>query len=324
MVTPLQTGRIGSSGPEAGRARTMTANHDGTPAGAGATVELVPFFDDYPRFVESSLTGHSLSRLNARYTALIHENRARLKDATVLDLASHDGRFSFAALQAGARRVVGIEIDPRLVAAAHENFDAYNVDPDRYEFVQRDMFEHFDDLEEFDVVLCFGILYHITDHMQLLGNIAGMEPQWLIVDTHVSFHDGAVVELRSRRGESPPPPGSDLEGYPSRAALDAMLASFGWETQYFDWHSSGLIEAGGLDDYRSGRRVSAVVRGTERIPDETRDYAVALVRAYQPERRYEWMAIKGAAEKFEVNPYALRMWVRKAERETPYRPAPDA
>jgi hypothetical protein len=290
-------------------------NDDDHPAGGGAPVELVPFFDDYPRFAESSRTGHSLLRLNARYTALIHANRARLRDARVLDLASHDGRFSFAALHAGARRVVGIEVDPRLVEAAHGNFVAYGVDPDRYEFVQRDMFEHFAELDEFDVVLCFGILYHITDHMQLFSNIAGVEPRWLIIDTHVSFHDGAVVEIRSRRGESPPPPGSDIEGYPSRGALDAMLSSFGWETQYFDWRASGLLDAGDLDDYSTGRRVSAIVRGTDRVPEETREYAVGLVRAFQQERRYQWMTIKGVAAKCEVNPYALRTWVRQAEGE---------
>jgi hypothetical protein len=177
------------------------------------------------------------------------------------------------------------------------------------------MFEHFDELDEFDVVFCFGILYHITDHMRLFTNIASVEPRWSLINTHVAFYDEAVIEIRSPVGENPPPPGSDIEGYPSRAALDAMLSSFGWEPEYFDWQASGLLDVGGMGDYQRGRRVSALVRGTDRVPRETRDYAVSLVQALQEDRKYQWMVIKGVAAKCEVNPYALRTWVHKAEGE---------
>ena len=98
-------------------------------------------------FTETSKTGPSLGRLNARHRVLIHENRALFDGATVLDLASHDGRFSFVALHAGAERVVGIEHDPELVKRAHENFDpAYEIEPSRYRFECRDLFPPFDDL----------------------------------------------------------------------------------------------------------------------------------------------------------------------------------
>lgn len=275
----------------------------------------IPFFDEYPRFLETSKTGRSSDRLNARYTGLIHANRDRFADATVLDLASHDGRFSFAALQAGAARVVGVEVDGALVDAANGNFAHYGVAGDRYEFIERDMFRQFEDLEHFDVVLCFGILYHINDHMQLLTNIAGVEPRWIVVDTKVSQLDHAVIELRSAIGASPPPPGSHLEGYPSRLALDAMLSSLGWESEYFDWAGSGLIESPSMDDYRTGHRVTVVSRGNGRVCPEEREYAVGLVRALQQERRTQWMTIKGVATKCGVNPYALRTWVLRAEGE---------
>src|SRR5262245_51588141 len=113
---------------------------------------VVPFFDEYERFLESSKTGPDLARLNARYTGLVHRHREQLDGAAVLDLASHDGRFSFAALQAGAARVVGVEIDGDLVEKARANLAAYGVEPSRYEFVQRDLFRAFDDLDQFDVV----------------------------------------------------------------------------------------------------------------------------------------------------------------------------
>ena len=58
------------------------------------------FFDAFPKFVETSQTGPWCERLNARYLALVHANRDIIRGATVLDLASHDGRFTFAALGA--------------------------------------------------------------------------------------------------------------------------------------------------------------------------------------------------------------------------------
>ena len=72
------------------------------------------FFDDYPLFYETSKTASSKARLNVRHQAIIEANRDILKDARVLDLASHDGRWSFAALKAGAAHVTGVEARPRM------------------------------------------------------------------------------------------------------------------------------------------------------------------------------------------------------------------
>ena len=177
------------------------------------------------------------------------------------------------------------------------------------------MFRHFDELDEFDVVFCFGILYHINDHMQLLSNIAGVQPKWIIVDTKISQFDGSVIEVRSPLGASPPALGSQLEGYPSRIALDVMLASFGWELEHLDWAESGLLDRPGNDDYRNGERVSILARGTDRVAAEDRKYAVDLVHALQEDRDTQWMTIRGVAAKCEVSPHALRTWVRLAEGE---------
>ncbi len=275
--------------------------------------EPVSFFNDYPRFLETSTMRASFERLNARYTMLIDRHRRLLDGATVLDLASHDGRFTLAALRAGARHVVGVEIDDVLVARANANMAAYGVEPASYEFVTRDMFRHFDELDEFDIVFCFGILYHINDHMQLLSNIAGVQPKWIIIDTKISQFEGSVIEVRSPLGASPPAPGSQLEGYPSRIALDVMLASFGWELEHLDWAESGLLDQPGNDDYRNGERVSILARGTDRVAAEDRKYAVDLVHALQEARDTQWMTIRGVAAKCEVSPYALRSWVHRAE-----------
>jgi SAM-dependent methyltransferase len=273
------------------------------------------FFDSFPEFGETSKTGPSLARINARYRVLLHDQRDLLADARVLDLASHDGRFSLAALLTGAREVVGIEHDVQLVDAAAAHMRAHGIDPGRYRFVRRDLFESFMDLGHFDVVFCFGILYHVNDHLHLLSNIAEVEPQTVIIDGHVSSLDGAVIELRTPLGESPPPPGTQLEGWPSPLAVEALTSTLGWSGRWIDWTSAARPDDDGIGDYLSGKRVSYVATCPDPIPPETRDLAVGLVFEAQQEPRFQWQAITGIAKHFGINPQALRMWVRKAERE---------
>jgi predicted nicotinamide N-methyase len=285
------------------------------PPRAEDTVDPAHFFDAFPRFLETSETGPWLHRLNARYLALIDANRNLIRGASVLDLASHDGRFSFAALHNGATRVIGIEHDAALVQTSHENMSSYGVEPARYEFVQGDIFDAIERVERCDIVFCFGILYHINDHMLLLTKIAEHEPRFLVVDTKISQLEGAVIEVRSPLRGSPPPKGSQLEGYPSRGALDAMFSSLGWEAEYFDWAGSGLTDGEHMGDYRAGHRVSALVTCNEVLhPPEVQEQAVRMVLDQTPERRWQWLTITDVASKLGLNPQALRVWVRRAER----------
>ena len=278
------------------------------------------FFDAYPRFVETSETGPWLDRLNARYVALIDDNRASIRDARVLDLASHDGRFTFAALQAGASHVVGVEHDPRLVRAAGEHLAFYGVPADRYEFVAGDLFECMRSVEPCDVVFVFGILYHLADHMRLMTALADLDARTMIFDTMVSTKSDAVIELRAPIAGSPPPPGSQLEGWPTRAALEAMWSSFGWAYEFYDWRASGHADHPKLDDYAGGRRVTAVVTSEYAgVPAETRAQAVDAVLARQRDLATQWFTITEVATEVGVTPQAVRTWVRQAERTAPPR-----
>jgi hypothetical protein len=274
------------------------------------------FFDEFPRFLETSETGPWLDRLNARHFALIHENRELIRGASVLDLASHDGRFSFAALRTGAARVIGVEHDPRLVQKAEENLAFYGAPRERYEFVAGDMFDCIRAAERCDVVFCFGIFYHINDHMRLLTELAEFDPRVMIFDTNVSLAERAVIELRSPVAGSPPPAGSQLEGWPSRTALEAMWWSLGWKFEYFDWAGSAMADHPKLDDYAGGRRLTAVVRSDYRdFPPAVRADAVGQVFERQQDLQTQMMTIAQIASKFGMMPQALRTWVRQAERE---------
>ena len=114
----------------------------------------VDFFDKYPLFYQTSKTGPWRNRLNRRYCALIESNQEILRRASVLDLASHDGRWSFAALKNGAGKVTGIEGREELVRNARENMEVYGIPRDRYHFILGDVFREIEELRRgsFDVV----------------------------------------------------------------------------------------------------------------------------------------------------------------------------
>ena len=141
-------------------------------------------------------------------------------------------------------------------------------------------------------MFCFGILYHINDHMRLLTELAEFDPRAVIFDTNVSLAPGAVIEVRSPLAGSPPPKGSQLEGWPSRAALEAMWSSFGWTFEYFDWAGSGTgrpSEAGRLRGRAPGHRGGHV--GSHDVAPDVRASAVREVFERQRDIPTQWLTI---------------------------------
>jgi hypothetical protein len=225
------------------------------------------FFDEYPRFYSTSKTGTQPERLNPRYRALIETNRELIRDQSVLDLASHDGRWSFAAVKAGARHVTGIEGRAYLVASANSTFLDYGVSQERFRFIVGDVFDGLDLLEpdSIQTVFCFGFFYHTPHHMLLLSKIARLNPRHLVLDTEIDPSTSeSVVRLKMERVsreanspiEAPGDPTQAVVGAPSRSALELMLSSFGWNFRYYDWHHAGITDWRALYDYHGGRRVT--------------------------------------------------------------------
>ena len=92
------------------------------------------FFDSFPVFYDTSSTGSSPNRLNSRFGALIQSNKNIIKNSTILDLASHDGRWSLAALKNGAAKVFGIEAREELVKKSYENMERYKISKKSFNF----------------------------------------------------------------------------------------------------------------------------------------------------------------------------------------------
>jgi hypothetical protein len=227
------------------------------------------FFDDYPAFCGSGRTAAIPRRLNLRHRAIIEANQDILAGARVLDLASHDGRWSFAALEAGATHVSGVEARPRLVAAANRTFARYGATQDRYEFIQGDLFRILDQRAfNVDVVLCLGFLYHTLRYSELFQGITQTGARHCILDTRILVSEEPLVQVgidrTHRRANAAEDDrtveGRTLVGDPSLPALELMLGVYGFEIEKpFDW--AALLNSlpgdeRGIAGYGTGRRVT--------------------------------------------------------------------
>lgn len=242
------------------------------------------FGDDYARFIEvSELTPKSdqqdrrqrhrsaieqRNRMNERYEAIFASSRDILDGARVLDLASHDGRFSLAALKAGAAHVTGVEVGQSLIDKAQETFAFYDQDPETYRFVCGDVFEVLSrERFDVDVVLCLGYLYHTYRHTELMYRLHNLAPRHLIVDTMVTrdtqptlrmVREEDVEDIRSAAQDAYSV-GRVLVLWPSVPALEMLLRSYGFETEsMYDWKSrlAGRPTMPGLEGYANGKRVT--------------------------------------------------------------------
>jgi 2-polyprenyl-3-methyl-5-hydroxy-6-metoxy-1,4-benzoquinol methylase len=91
-------------------------------------------------------------------------------------------------------------------------FEAKEVQRDRYDFYWGDLFET--DLQQFgtfDVVLCLGLMYHVSKHVELVEKISEVNNDILVIDTTLSVTDGSFLELRRE----------DTKGF--RTAVDREL-----------------------------------------------------------------------------------------------------
>jgi hypothetical protein len=236
------------------------------------------FFDEHPRFLDTGSVFTERHRLNLRHRAIIERNRDILAGARVLDIASHDGRWSFAALKAGAAHVTGIEARHDAVDAGEETFAAYGVDPSTYRFIRGDVFDVLGSEElEVDVVLLLGFLYHTYRHTELLHGIRRLNPRYVVVDTTVMTGDEPFLRLRQDNPDSSGAAvldpfahnGKTLVLRPSAPAVRRMLRAYDFVVEdVVDWpalieENRGRQPAGTrarIGDYRNGNRVTMRAR----------------------------------------------------------------
>jgi len=256
--------------------------HRTTPQGTWRIEPGTGFFDRHPRFLDTSEVAANNWRLNLRHEAIITANKDVLEGAEVLDIASHDGRWTAAALLAGARHVVGAEGRPELVEHAAENLAHYGIGPDRYRFIVGDLFSTLEEEKpQADVVLCLGFLYHTMRYDDVFRLMRQSNAEHLVLDTRIEPSDEPVMRVRtnglegqgSAFTEDPISTGQVLVGRPSVPALRRMARVYGYELdRYPDWF-------GILEDNPDAREVGVYKKGLRATLRFRRDRSLDVAAA---------------------------------------------
>lgn len=225
------------------------------------------FFDDYPDFYETSQTTASANRLHYRYRAIIEENRALLAGKRVVEIASHDGRWAFAALRgAGAAHVTGVEPRRHLVANANKTLAGYDVPKSDYQFICGDGFVETERMgregETYDTAMVLGFLYHTARQYELIYKLAALDCRSIIIDTAVLPNVTTPivrVGMETTGGESRLHSGDkavDLGGVPSLTAVHLMIRAAGFKPSLIVPTFPAPVN--GAADYREGKRFTII------------------------------------------------------------------
>lgn len=250
---------------------------------------------DNSRFLQSSTTSAEPNRLNWRCHLFLTKNQEFIRGKRILDIGSHDGRFTYACLKLGAAHVVGVEGRPALVERANENMRQEGFDDSAFHFIVGDVYECLKTFEagQFDVILCGGFLYHTVRQFEFFAEMKRLQPEALIIDSAVcqvpdvfntspdmnQFINNLRQEGNWHRplqhsmnalmqgqyfvfiNESLEREGSTIDptgvvAVPSDKALEMLIKIYGFEYQKVDWMEAGINNWQLLEDYKSGDRVS--------------------------------------------------------------------
>ncbi|MFQ5445060.1 MAG: class I SAM-dependent methyltransferase [Nitrospinales bacterium] len=128
--------------------------------------------------------------LNARINTLMTNHGDAIQGKEILDIASHMGTFSFAALQLGAGCVHGVDAEAKMVEKCLGLFEYYHVRKTQYAFETGDVFQFLENIPEksFDTVLCFGMLYYTTEPYRLLRLMRRAARDTILLDTFTAAY----------------------------------------------------------------------------------------------------------------------------------------
>lgn len=207
-----------------------------------------------------------------RYLFLVDQFREEMDNSRILDLAAHDGRWSYALAGTGAREVVGIEIRGELI----ERFADMPQDAASAKVMLRqgDIFKEIHKLinegQTFDVVAVYGIFYHIMDHFLLIKLITSLRPKLIIIDSEFISVPNPMIQLVRERTDNPLNAAEQragqeiaIAGVPSIGAMEAMADVLDYTCEWSNWDQVPVTARIGLSDYyrdAKKRRRTCVLR----------------------------------------------------------------
>jgi trehalose 2-sulfotransferase len=217
------------------------------------------FFERHERLIQAlpkvrdSATGFlDLIRLRHRYNGIIGQNRELLRGARVLDLISHCGFWSLAALDAGAAEVTVVETTQKNLDATLKNFSQSQFDAKRYQLVRAKISETLRKLEpkQFDVVLCKRYFEHCY-LPEFFSQLSRLQPKYVIVDTKVAFGEGALCRFSIGGKAWKGARSGKIISTPSHELI-VLLCGSDFQCRVIDWKAMDIADWTGIPDYRDG------------------------------------------------------------------------
>jgi len=158
------------------------------------------------------------------------ESAVDLPQFSLIDVACNDGFFSF---QLSDKVAKGLGLEVRTEALRRANLVKKYYGREQFEFKQADLrvFDLENELgfESFDVCLCYGVLYHVTDPFRFLEKISKVTKHILSLSTFINTYEEPVLTLYK---EDINMPGSGLDlisTRPSYQAIVRMLYGVGFD-----------------------------------------------------------------------------------------------
>jgi SAM-dependent methyltransferase len=168
-----------------------------------------------------------------------------LKGKRVLDLGCNAGYWSLAAAEAGADFVLGVDGRQMHVDQANFVFEVKGIDKGRYQFAEGNVYD-FDYAKygEFDIVFCFGLLYHIAKPVSLIELISEVNTDVLVLDTGIVRGPGSFLRYRQEKMDDPRAAMEyELVSSPTKGAVRDIVRNFGYQVvclkpQFGDYNGS--------------------------------------------------------------------------------------
>jgi 2-polyprenyl-3-methyl-5-hydroxy-6-metoxy-1,4-benzoquinol methylase len=230
---------------------------------------------------EKQKVNRHIQRKRIGFDPLVRVAGGSLRGKRVLDLGCNAGYWSLAAIEADADLVFGIDGRQMHVDQANLVFEAKGIDPARYRFECGNIFEY-DFSRDFDVVLCLGLMYHISKPVELFEVISRVNASLVLIDTIVNLIPVSAFRVVRERVDVPLN-AVDYETVliPSRQAVLDIAKQFGFDGAVVAQH---ITDYTGMKDYKARSRAAIIcakgisLDGLERERADRLTLGLALAR----------------------------------------------
>jgi SAM-dependent methyltransferase len=231
-----------------------------------------------PIYDERQINRHE-QRRRYFFDALLQVSGGDLRGRRVLDLGCNAGFWSLQAAQAGADFVLGVDGRQMHVEQAKLVFEAKGIDPSRYRFEADNIFTH-PFSERFDVVLCLGLMYHVSKPVEILELISGVGAELVVIDTAIfpapfSFFKVRHEDVRSEWHTVD----YEMVFVPTRRAVVDLCRQFGFDVVPLALDITNPVAMG---DYRERRRLAFIASRGPSLAGLKRERRPALSPAAAP------------------------------------------